>query len=240
MSHRSLVTLLAVDVEDADLEGRLEALLPDGTRRRLAAFTHQARRRQSLWGRLLALAEARRLGAELTEEPPYPPYLRVPGGTVALSIAHTGAFVAVGTACAQDPVMGLDLEGVRPLRRLEAVCGMSLGIAARPTQEACRLTGSTDPFFFAWGLMESQVKLNRGGARYRLILDDGGRPAVADESGRPLLVTHRKFEHLRLTVLTSALVPDIRRLNASELARLLLSQQRHGTQTPNELPQHSA
>lgn len=224
MSHQPLVTVLAVDTEDAALEAELEALLPEGTRRRLSAFTHQARRRQSLWGRLLALAEARRLGAKLVEEPPYPPYLLVSGKAVALSIAHTGAFVAVGTASGSDPVMGLDLEGVRPLRRLEAVCEMSLGAAARPTLEACRRTGSSDPFFFAWGLMESQVKLNRGGARYRLTVDAEGRPAVADETGRPLLVTHRKFEHLRLTVLTSAIVPEIRRMSASELARLLLSQ----------------
>ncbi|MGN1149532.1 MAG: hypothetical protein ACI4SY_02365 [Sutterella sp.] len=222
MSHLPRVTVLTMDTEDAAVEAGLEALLPDGTRQRLAAFTHQARRRQSLWGRFLALAEARRLGAELIEEPPYPPYLRMPGGALELSIAHTGTFVAVGTASPEDPVMGLDLEGVRPLRRLEAVCDMSLGIAARPTIEACRRTGSTDPFFFAWGLMESQVKLNRGGARFRLVLDAEGRPAVSDEAGRLLRITHRKFDQLRLTVLTSALTPVIRRRNASELTRLLL------------------
>lgn len=227
MRRTPIVTVLEIGSETPETpetEARLEALLPEGTRRRLSLFTHRARRRQSLWGRLLALAESRSLGAELIEEPPYPPYLLKDEGQLALSIAHTGRFVALGTASFADQVMGLDLETVRPMRRLEDVCRLSLGAAAELTVAACRRSGSYDPFFLAWGMMEAQVKLNRGGARYRLIAE-GERPAVVGDDGTPLLVTYEApdvLDALRLTVLTSTLKPVVRRLTSDDLTAQLL------------------
>ena len=66
--------------------------------------------------RLNVRAAARILDAELVEEPPYAPYLLKDGRRTALCIAHTGTSIALGIASVKDPVMGLDLETMRPVR----------------------------------------------------------------------------------------------------------------------------
>ena len=207
---RSAVTLLTLTGPDSADETRALALLPEATRRRIAAFQHPARRRQTLWGRLLALAESRQLGEPLCEEPPYPPYLATATGRRTLSIAHTGHTIALGVASLADPVMGLDIETLRPVRSIEGMSRMIFGEAAESVVRECRETGNTEAFFRTWGMKESEIKLNRGAAGYRLALGPDGHPCVLDPEGHSLLVTHLAFDALRLTVLTSLTTPVIR------------------------------
>lgn len=108
--------VLLLDFEGASgaLEASLAPALPEPTRARIAAFSHPVRRRQTFWGRILACAAARALGARLVEDPPYAPYLLKDGRRTALCVAHTGTSIALGIASKADPVMGLDLETLRP------------------------------------------------------------------------------------------------------------------------------
>lgn len=207
---RSVVTLLTLTETNPADESRALALLHEATRRRIAAFQHPARRRQTLWGRLIALAESRRLGEPLCEEPPYPPYLYTAFGRRSLSIAHTGNVIALGVASSDDPVMGLDVETLRPVRSIEGMSRMIFGEAAESVVRDCREAGNAEAFFRTWGMKESEVKLNRGSTGYRLALGPDGCPCVLNPDGRPLLVTHLAFDALRLTVLTTHATPVIR------------------------------
>ena len=165
------VLLLDFESAPAGLEESLAATLPEATRSRITAFCHPVRRRQTRWGRILASAAARILDAELVEEPPYAPYLLKDGRRTALCIAHTGTSIALGIASVKDPVMGLDLETMRPVRSIEGMSRMSFGEAASAIVRQCAESGDSEPFFRAWGMKESEIKLNRGGSGWRLTLD---------------------------------------------------------------------
>lgn len=222
---RPLVTIIEIDPEAIGFETELSALLPAATQARLAAFRHPARRRQTLWGRLAAFSEARRLGLALTERPPYSPVLADADGCERmLSIAHTGSYVALGVACAADPVMGLDLETVRPVRSVPAMSEAAFGAALRWPVVECERRQSLDPFFLVWGMKESEIKLNRGGSRYRLRApSEEAFPVVTDtETGDALALFSFEDGALRLTVLTGHETPTLIRLTASELAAAIL------------------
>ena len=224
LSHTQNPAVLLLDFGSASeaLEESLALMLPDATRARIALFKHPVRRRQTRWGRILAGAAARVLGAELIEEPPYAPYLLKDGRRIALCIAHTGTSVALGIACESDPVMGLDLETLRPVRSIEGMCRMSFGEAADAVAAECLACGNAEPFFRAWGLKESEVKLNRGNPGFRLGLDAEGRPAVFDPEGRRLRAAHSAHDDLRLTVLTGTLSPVISRASPADVKAVLL------------------
>ena len=169
------------------------------------------RRRQTRWGRILASAAARILDAELVEEPPYAPYLLKDGRRTALCIAHTGTSIALGIASVKDPVMGLDLETMRPVRSIEGMSRMSFGEAASAIVRQCAESGDSEPFFRAWGMKESEITL-----------DEESRPVVLDPEGRSVLATHAAFGSLRLTVLTGACAPVIGRVTPADISRTLL------------------
>ena len=143
------VLLFDFESAPAGLEESLAATLPEATRSRITAFCHPVRRRQTRWGRILASAAARILDAELVEEPPYAPYLLKDGRRTALCIAHTGTSIALGIASVKDPVMGLDLETMRPVRSIEGMSRMSFGEAASAIVRLCAergvLTGACAP-----------------------------------------------------------------------------------------------
>ena len=86
----------------------------------------------------------------------------------------------------------------------------------------CAESGDSEPFFRAWGMKESEIKLNRGGSGWRLTLDEESRPVVLDPEGRPVLATHAAFGSLRLTVLTGACAPVIGRVTPADISRTLL------------------
>ena len=197
------VLLLDFESAPAGLEESLAATLPEATRSRITAFCHPVRRRQTRWGRILASAAARILDAELVEEPPYAPYLLKDGRRTALCIAHTGTSIALGIASVKDPVMGLDLETMRPVRSIEGMSRMSFGEAASAIVRQCAESGDSEPFF-------------------RLTLDEESRPVVLDPEGRPVLATHAAFGSLRLTVLTGACAPVIGRVTPADISRTLL------------------
>lgn len=215
--------VLLLDFEGASgaLEASLAPALPEPTRARIAAFSHPVRRRQTFWGRILACAAARALGARLVEDPPYAPYLLKDGCRTALCVAHTGTSIALGIASKADPVMGLDLETLRPVRSIEGMARMSFGDAARAVIAECEACASAEPFFRAWGMKESEIKLNRGGRGHRLTLDGCGRPVVLDPVGRPLLAAHEAFGALRLTVLTSLERPRVLQTTPDAVERVL-------------------
>ena len=172
------VLLLDFESAPAGLEESLAATLPEATRSRITAFCHPVRRRQTRWGRILAGAAARILDAELVEEPPYAPYLLKDERRTALCIAHTCTSIALGIASVKDPVMGLALETMRPVRSIEGMSRMSFGEAASAIVRQCAESGDSEPFFRAWGMKESEIKLNRGGSGWRLTLDEESRPVV--------------------------------------------------------------
>ena len=118
--------------------------------------------------------------------------------------------------------MGLDLETMRPVRSIEGMSRMSFGEAASAIVRQCAESGDSEPFFRAWGMKESEIKLNRGGSGWRLTLDEESRPVVLDPEGRPVLATHAAFGSLRLTVLTGACTPAIGRVTPADIARTLL------------------
>ena len=140
----------------------------------------------------------------------------------ALCIAHTCTSIALGIASVKDPVMGLDLETMRPVRSIEGMSRMSFGEAASAIVRQCAESGDSEPFFRAWGMKESEIKLNRGGSGWRLTLDEESRPVVLDPEGRPVLATHAAFGSLRLTVLTGACAPIIGRVTPADISRTLL------------------
>lgn len=216
------VLLFDFESAPAGLEESLAATLPEATRSRITAFCHPVRRRQTRWGRILASAAARILDAELVEEPPYAPYLLKDGRRTALCIAHTGTSIALGIASVKDPVMGLDLETMRPVRSIEGMSRMSFGEAASAIVRQCAESGDSEPFFRAWGMKESEIKLNRGGSSWRLTLDEESRPVVLDPEERPVLATHAAFGSQRLTVLTGACAPVIGRVTPADISRTLL------------------
>lgn len=104
--------------------------------------------------------------------------------------------------------MGLDLETMRPVRSIEGMSRMSFGEAASAIVRQCAESGDSEPFFRAWGMKESEIKLNRGGSGWRLTLDEESRPVVLDPEGRSVLATHAAFGSMRLTVLTGACAPS--------------------------------
>lgn len=231
MTVHNQVIVVDVDIRDDALEDRLVRLLPEATQNRLAAFTHAGRRRQTLWGRLAALLIARERGLDLIETPPYPPVLcDARGRETALSIAHTGTRIAVGAADAEDPVMGLDIETLREVRSVSGMSEMAFGKDIGWAADIYDRTGDLEPFFLLWGMKESEIKLNRGGERYRLTRmtnADGRecRPEVLDlAAGKPLAVHARTLGSERLTVLTARKLPIFSRLDASDIARRLLGE----------------
>ncbi len=225
LGSTSKPVVLLLDFEDASaaLEASLALALPEPTRDRIAAFSHPVRRRQTCWGRILAGAATRALGCRLVEDPPYAPYLLKDERRTALCVAHTGTSIALGIASEADPVMGLDLETLRPVRSIEGMARMSFGEVARAVVAECGACGTAEPFFRAWGMKESEIKLNRGRGGFRLTLDDCGRPVVLDPDGRPLVATHEAFGDLRLTVLTSVERPNVVQTSPDEVERLLLN-----------------
>ena len=230
MPSTNEVTIVTLDFEDEALEAELTALLPAATQARLAAFTHAARRRQTLWGRLAALAMARERGLALVETPPYSPLLKdADGRETALSIAHTGKVIAVGVASETDDVMGLDIETVRPVRSVRAMSETAFGRDIAWAADRWDETGDLEPFFLLWGMKEAEIKLNRGGERFRLtrMTDARGteiRPEVLDRrTGDTLAVHTRKTGRERLTVLTRREEPLYFTVTAEALARRLLS-----------------
>ena len=230
MSHQNQVTIVTVNTDDPALEARLAALLPDATQRRLAAFTHAGRRRQTLWGRLAALAVARERGLSLIETPPYPPVLRdADGHETALSFAHTGTKIAVGAASSEDDIMGLDIETLRPVRSVRGMSEMAFGADIEWAADRYDESGDLEPFFLLWGMKEAEIKLNRGGDRFLLTktTDAEGRetqPEVIDRQDQVTLAVHSlALEGERLTVLTRRQVPLYFTVTAEALARRLLS-----------------
>lgn len=230
MSFHNQVTLLTVDVNDPDLEQTLLKRLPEATRSRLAAFTHPQRRRQTLWGRLIAFELACKHRLELIETPPFPPRLRDQQGRLtALCIAHTGEKIAVGAADDEDPLMGLDLETLRPVRSVAGMSEMAFGADIQWASRLYEKTGDLEPFFLLWGMKEAEIKLNRGTNRYKLSrqCNENGeerRPEVIDlDTGERLAVHNHAIGQERLTVLTRRKEPLYFTTTASELARRLLS-----------------
>lgn len=212
------------------LEAKLVPLLPAATQERLAAFTHAARRRQTLWGRLAALAIARERGLTLVETPPYSPLLRdAAGHETALSIAHTGNVIAVGAAGDADPLMGLDIETVRPVRSVRAMSETAFGADIAWAADRYDKTGDLEPFFLLWGMKEAEIKLNRGGDAFLLtkMTDTDGteiRPEVIEKAtGKAVALHTRKTGRERLTVLTRCEEPLYFTVTAEALARRLLS-----------------
>ena len=128
----------------------------------------------------------------------------------------------LGTKQSVTSNMGLDLETMRPVRSIEGMSRMSFGEAASAIVRQCAESGDSEPFFRAWGMKESEIKLNRGGSGWRLTLDEESRPVVLDPEGRPVLATHAAFGSLRLTVLTGACAPVIGRVTPADISRTLL------------------
>lgn len=149
LGSTSKPVVLLLDFEDASaaLEASLAIALPEPTRDRIAAFSHPVRRRQTCWGRILAGAAARALGCRLVEDPPYAPYLLKDERRTALCVAHTGTSIALGIASEADPVMGLDLETLRPVRSIEGMARMSFGEVARSVVAECGAAAQPSPSF---------------------------------------------------------------------------------------------
>ena len=218
-----VVTLLTMPEPNDELEARALLTLPQDTQTRIGQFAHPARRRQTLWGRLVAQTYAQTLNATLVEDPPYPPYLMVNGDARALCIAHTKDTIAVGLASRTDPVMGLDIETVRPVRSVSGMSRMIFGVTANWVIQACETQGNTNPFFLVWGMKESEIKLNRGQKTYQLTVDNNGYPIVRHTVERTVLqTTHHAYGELRLTVLTKSQTPTIKHLTAANILETLL------------------
>ena len=223
-----LVTLLTMPEPNEALEARALLTLPQRTQARIGQFAHPSRRRQTLWGRLIAETYANALGAALVEERPYPPYLLLANGDRrALCIAHTQDTIAVGLASALDPVMGLDIETVRPIRSVSGMSRMIFGDAAQWVIHRCDTEGNTNPFFLVWGMKESEIKLNRGQKHYQLTVGNDNTPVVRHTIDQTVLtVTHHVLDKLRLTILTQTQTPTVKRLTPTEVTDRLLTRQR--------------
>lgn len=162
-----LVTKLPEDIDPA-LEGELEAILPEPTRARLARFQNPRRRRQSLYGRLLAqrlanIASEASLGSFfLREQPPEGPLLADfegrPVGRIA--IAHTDEGVAASLSRRRA---GIDLEILKSHERLGGLAEFALGEAFAEEIRALRETDARradEAFLAAWGAIECAQKFN--------------------------------------------------------------------------------
>ncbi len=153
---------------DPALERALVNTLPEPTRARLGRFAHPLRRRQSLFGRLLAqrlanLASECADGAYyLREQPPEGPLLADCEGRCIgrFAVAHTALGVAVSLS--RRP-MGIDLETRHDRPKLAELAGFALGeafgerIAALHRADPAR---AVEVFFAAWGAIESEQKMN--------------------------------------------------------------------------------
>lgn len=224
-----IVILLTMPEPNEPLEARALLTLPQSTQARIGQFAHPARRRQTLWGRLIAQCYANALGATLVEERPYPPYLLLPNGEHrALCIAHTQDTIAVGLASALDPVMGLDIETVRPIRSVSGMSRMIFGAAAEWVIHRCDTEGNTNPFFLVWGMKESEIKLNRGQKHYQLTINHhNNTPIVHHTKEQTVLnVTHHALDKLRLTILTQTQTPTLKHVTPTEVLDPLLKRQR--------------
>lgn len=146
----------------------IEARLPDAARARLAAFKNLSRRQQSLKARLGALLLARQCltgPCRYEEAPPFGPVIQAGGKSFFLTLAHTdGAFAA---ALSETPA-GIDVERVRPVKRLADMTAFAYGEAAgeamrRRLKNASpfELDAAIDDFFSLWTLKECEIKMNR-------------------------------------------------------------------------------
>lgn len=162
-----LVTKLPEEIDPA-LEGELEAMLPAQTRSRLSRFQNPRRRRQSLYGRLLAQRLAN-IASEvssgsyfLREQPPEGPLLADyegrPFGRIA--IAHTEEGVAASLSRRRA---GIDLEILKTHERLSGLAEFALGEdfadAIRELQKA-DARRADEAFLAAWGAIECAQKFN--------------------------------------------------------------------------------
>lgn len=152
-------------------QATIEAHLPEAARARLSAFQNPARRQQSLKARLGALLLAGKcLGlpgrpGSYQEAPPFGPTIQTGGQTFFLTLAHTeGAYAA---ALSLTPA-GVDVERVRPVKRLADMTAFAYGEAAgdwmRRRLEAAspaEREAAIDDFFALWTLKECEIKMNR-------------------------------------------------------------------------------
>lgn len=161
----------------AEFDARLpvfDAQLPDAARSRLHAFKNEARRRQSLKARLGALLLARSLLTDLIdsaaparyeEVPPFGPVIRLEGRSFFLTLAHTEG---ASTAAVSETPAGVDIERVRPVKRLADMTAFACGEAAGDWMrrrledaDAAQLASAVDDFFGLWTLKECEIKMNR-------------------------------------------------------------------------------
>jgi hypothetical protein len=169
---KPLLSFLSFEDCPEEAEEALLAALPADAQAYLARFSHALRRRQSLWGRALALAAARSMGALYSEDLPYGPVLLTPDGRkLAVSITHTDHYVGIGVPASSAAPLAVDLE------KLPSDIPRFLAAAARRLPEksfaaldrAAASTGSSAPWVAAWGIRECAVKMNRGQSRYSVL-----------------------------------------------------------------------
>lgn len=188
----------------AEDEARCLKQLPRAMQLRLAAFSNDERRSQSIRARLLALILAARVlelrpELRLREETPFGPVLYDPadGKTVVwLTLAHCPGASAASASIAP---MGLDIEQPRPVSRLAAIAsyayGESAGGAFARWAQTVSPNEAEEAFFALWGAKEGEAKMNRSNdaaspRRVRAIIapagDAGWRLEALDPFKRPV------------------------------------------------------
>lgn len=169
---KPLLSFVSFEGCPQEAEDALLRALPSDAQAYLARFTHALRRRQSLWGRALALAAAHSLGAECREDLPYGPVLRLPDGReLAISVTHTGSCAGIGLPSTAKAPLAVDLEGLpADTARFLAAARRRLPAGALPSLErAAAESGSPAPWVAAWGIRECAVKMNRGKTRFSVL-----------------------------------------------------------------------
>lgn len=167
--------------DDAEMAGRAWRLLPDDERARADRMGDAGARRRFVYGR----ACLRSALAGLTGRAPRELRFRygkhgrpfLPGGP-SFSLSHSGDAALV--AVTRGGRVGVDVERVRPVARMDAVAARRFAPAERAWLAAAPAGGRAEAFFRIWTRKEAFAKALGGGlaAPWRSFAVDAGEGAV--------------------------------------------------------------